>query len=189
MKIGYARVSTGEQDLTLQTDALNAAGCEKIFTDTLSGSRSDRPGLHQLLEFARSGDTLVIWRLDRLGRSLQDLIALVSELESKGLHLCSLNEQIDTSSSTGKLVFHLFGAMAEFERNLIRERTVAGLEAARKRGKKGGRPSVLSAQQIREIRALLTDPEIKIADITDRYGISRATLYRYMPRKTEAGAL
>lgn len=155
-------------------------------TQFYSGSRSDRPGLLQLLEFARSGDTLVIWRLDRLGRSLQDLIALVSELESKGLHLCSLNEQIDTSSSTGKLVFHLFGAMAEFERNLIRERTIAGLEAARKRGRKGGRPPALSAQQLREIRVLLADPDIEIAAITARYGVSRATLYRYAPRKTEA---
>lgn len=179
MLIGYARVSTGDQDLALQTDALMAVGCEKIFTDSLSGSRSDRPGLLQLLEFARSGDTLVIWRLDRLGRSLQDLIALVSELESKGLHLCSLNEQIDTSSSTGKLVFHLFGAMAEFERNLIRERTIAGLEAARKRGRKGGRPGKLDLQQCKEIRILMKDPEISVAEVANRYGVSRATIYKY----------
>lgn len=178
MKIGYARISTGDQDLTLQTDALIAAGCEKIFTDTLSGSRSDRPGLLQLLEFARSGDTIVIWRLDRLGRSLQDLITLVSEFESKGLHLCSLNEQIDTSSSTGKLVFHIFGAMAEFERNLIRERTVAGLEAARKRGRQGGRPQKLDDQQMKEIRILLKDPDMTVMTVAQRYGVSRNTIYR-----------
>ena len=178
MKIGYARISTGDQDLTLQTDALIAAGCEKIFTDTLSGSRSDRPGLLQLLEFARSGDTIVIWRLDRLGRSLQDLITLVSEFESKGLHLYSLNEQIDTSSSTGKLVFHIFGAMAEFERNLIRERTVAGLEAARKRGRQGGRPQKLDDQQMKEIRILLKDPDMTVMTVAQRYGVSRNTIYR-----------
>ena len=185
MKIGYACVSTGEQDLTLQTDALTAADCEKIFTDTLSGSRSDRPGLLQLLEFARSGDTLVIWRLDRLGRSLQDLIALVSDLERKGLHLCSLNEQIDTSSSTGKLVFHIFGAMAEFERNLIRERTVAGLQAARVRGRKGERPIKINLQKEKEIQILLKDRTLKISDIANRYQISRSTIYRLLNSKKD----
>ena len=184
MIIGYARISTGDQDLALQTDALTAAGCEKIFTDTLSGNRSDRPGLHQLLDFARAGDTIVIWRLDRLGRSLQDLISLISELEDKGLHLRSLNEQIDTASSTGKLVFHIFGAMAEFERNLIRERTVAGLEAARKRGRKGGRPVKLDPLQCKEIIVLLKEPEISIAHVAARYGVSRGTIYKILKRNS-----
>ena len=135
MKIGYARNSTQDQNLHLQEDALKAAGCEKIFVDKISGSTKERPGLNQALEFLRENDTLVIWRLDRLARSLKDLISLVTELEKEDIHLFSLTENIDTNSLNGRLVFHIFRALAEFERGLIRERTKAGLQAARARGR------------------------------------------------------
>src|SRR5512142_2032540 len=140
MLIGYARVSTMDQTLALQRDALTQAGCERIFTDTASGSRTDRPGLEEALAFARTGDTLVVWRLDRLGRSLRHLIDTVAVLQDRGIGLKSLQEQIDTTTSGGKLVFHVFGALAEFERDLIRERTQAGLLAARARGDRAGAP-------------------------------------------------
>ena len=137
MLIGYARVSTGDLSLTLQIDALQEAGCERVFQDQVSGIVNTRPNLNQALNFARPGDTLVVWRLDRLSRSLRDLIETVTLLESRGVQLKSLHESIDTASSSGKLIFHLFGALAEFERNLIKERTLAGLQAARARGTKG----------------------------------------------------
>jgi len=139
MLIGYARVSTDDQNLDLQRDALQAVGCERVFEDMVSGARADRTGLVTLMSMLRAGDTVVIWRLDRLGRSLKNLIELVERLESAKVGLRSLQENIDTTSSGGKLVFHLFGALAEFERNLIRERTLAGLTAARARGRVGGR--------------------------------------------------
>ena len=144
MKIGYAHVSTLEQNLDLQIDALKNAGCEQIITDEVSGSVAERPGLTKLKGILRDGDTLAVWRLDRLGRSLKHLIQWVNELEERGIMFRSLQETIDTASSTGKLVFHIFGALSEFERNLIRERTRAGLEAARSRGRQGGRPKKLS---------------------------------------------
>ena len=144
MLIGYARVSTDDQNLDLQRDALQATGCGKIFEDQISGAKAERPGIQAALHFARPGDTLVIWRLDRLSRFLKDLIEMVKHLESKGIGLKSLQESIDTTSSSGMLIFHLFGALAEFERNLTRERTQAGLQAARARGRKGGRPKTLS---------------------------------------------
>ena len=147
MLIGYARVSTGDQSLTLQIDALEEAGCERVFQDQVSGIVNTRPNLNQALNFARPGDTLVVWRLDRLSRSLRDLIETVTLLESRGVQLKSLHESIDTASSSGKLIFHLFGALAEFERNLIKERTLAGLQAARARGRKGGRPPSLDAEK------------------------------------------
>lgn len=150
MLIGYARVSTDDQNLDLQKDALKNAGCERIFEDTQSGAKAKRPGLNAALEFARPGDTIVIWRLDRLGRTMKNLIELVSQLETSDIGLKSLQESLDTSSSSGKLIFHIFGALAEFERNLIRERTQAGLEAARARGRMGGRPKALDAND-REI--------------------------------------
>src|ERR671917_1025350 len=140
MQIGYARVSTEEQTLNLQLDALKAAGCEQIFTDRVSGARAERPGLTNALGHLRDGDTLVVWRLDRLGRSLPHLIETVTALAARGVGFKSLTESIDTTSSGGKLIFHIFGALAEFERDLIRERTHAGLTAARARGKVGGRP-------------------------------------------------
>ncbi len=142
-RIGYARVSTGEQNLDLQLDALNNAGCSKIFTDELSGAKTDRPGLTEALNYLRAGDTLVVWKLDRLGRSLKDLIEHVEHLKSNGIEFKSLNESIDTASPTGKFTFHLFSALAEFERDLIRERTRAGLAAARARGRIGGRKKAL----------------------------------------------
>ena len=144
MLIGYARVSTDDQNLHLQEDALANVGCDRIFEDHLSGVKTERAGLQQSLNYARAGDTLVVWRLDRLSRSLKELIEMVTLLESKGIGLRSLQETIDTSSTSGKLVFHIFAALAEFERNLIKERTRSGLEAARVRGRKGGRPKALS---------------------------------------------
>ena len=143
MLIGYVRVSTDDQSFDLQRDALEEIGCEEIFQDQMSGAKAERPGLKKALEYARAGDTLVVWRLDRLSRSLKDLIAIVTQLESKRIELKSVQESIDTSSSADKLIFHLFGALAEFERNLIRERTQAGLLAERARGRKGGRPKAL----------------------------------------------
>ena len=180
MLIGYERVSTDDQNLALQHDALQAAGCTKIFSDKISGAKADRPGLKKALDFAREGDTLVVWRLDRLGRSLKDLIALVEELEIDKIGFRSLQESIDTTTSGGKLIFHLFGALAEFERNLIRERTQAGLQAARARGRKGGRRPKLTAQQIEIGRSLAADPKRSVTSICEHLGISRPTYYRYI---------
>src|SRR3712207_6335019 len=142
MQIGYARISTDDQTLDLQRDALAKAGCDQLFTDTMSGATADRPGLAEALAYTRPGDTLVVWRLDRLGRSLRHLIETVTDLEQRGVGFKSLTEAIDTTSPGGKLIFHIFGALAEFERDLIRERTRAGLVAARTRGRTGGRPKV-----------------------------------------------
>jgi len=180
MLIGYERVSTDDQNLHLQHDALIEAGCDRIFSDKLSGAKADRPGLKQALEFAREGDTLFVWRLDRLGRSLKDLIALVEALESRKIGFRSLQEKIDTTTSGGKLIFHLFGALAEFERNLIRERTQAGLQAARARGRKGGRRQKLTQQQIDIGRSLASDSTRSVTSICEHLGISRPTYYRYI---------
>jgi DNA invertase Pin-like site-specific DNA recombinase len=180
MLIGYARVSTLDQTLALQQDALTAAGCEHIYTDTVSGSVTTRPGLTQALSQLRAGDTLVVWRLDRLGRSLPHLIETVSALVRQGVGFRSLQEQIDTTTSGGKLVFHVFGALAEFERDLIRERTHAGLAAARKRGRLFGRPKALTAQQVRQLQSLAKDERNTVAEICQTLGISRATYYRYL---------
>jgi DNA invertase Pin-like site-specific DNA recombinase len=178
MLIGYARVSTADQTLALQQDALLAAGCEKIFTDTASGSRTDRPGLSEALDFARSGDTLVVWRLDRLGRSLAHLIQSIKDLQKRGVHFKSLQEHLDTCTSGGKLVFHVFGALAEFERDLVRERTMAGLAAARARGRHGGRPRSLSSKKVEQLRTLAADRRNTVAEICQTLRISRATFYR-----------
>ena len=180
MLIGYARVSTGDQSLSLQIDALEGAGGERIFKDQVSGSIKDRPSLEQALHFAREGDTLVIWRLDRLSRSLRDLIDTVTHLESRNVQLKSLHESIDTSSSSGKLVFHLFGALAEFERNLIKERTLAGLQAARARGRKGGRPPSLDAENRKLAVKLYNDKNNSVNQICQVMGISKPTLYKYV---------
>lgn len=185
MKIGYARVSTAEQNLDLQRDALEAAGCEKVITDKASGAASGRPGLEKLKEQLRAGDTLVVWRLDRLGRSLRDLIGWMTYLEDEKVGLLSLHEAIDTNTTSGKLTFHLFGALAEFERNLIRERTQAGLAAARSRGKKGGRPTALSKDKRDLAVKLYHDNEVPIAKICTMLGISKPTLYAYI-RAAEA---
>jgi DNA invertase Pin-like site-specific DNA recombinase len=179
MLIGYARVSTQDQTLALQQNALNAAGCELTFTDTVSGTKAKRPGLEETLTYLREGDTLVVWRLDRLGRSLRDLIDTVTELHERGIGFKSLTENIDTTTSGGKLVFHIFGALAEFEREIIKERTRAGLEAARARGRLGGRQYKLTEKQI-EIVQQLYAAKTPMKEICQTLGISRATFYRYV---------
>src|ERR1700709_204273 len=163
--IGYARVSTFEQILDLQRDALTAVKCDRIFTDTMSGSRSDRPGLEQALDYLREGDVLVVWRLDRLGRSLKYRIELITALNERGIGFRSLTEQIDTTTSGGKLIFHVFGALAEFERDIIRERTQAGLQAARARGRHGGRPRRLDEKKIKMMQALYADKNNSVEEI------------------------
>jgi DNA invertase Pin-like site-specific DNA recombinase len=180
MLIGYARVSTDDQKLNLQQDALRAAGCEKIFEDHLSGVKAACPGLNSALEIARAGDILVVWRLDRLGRSLKDLIQLTETLKERSIGLYSLQEAINTTSSSGQLVFHLFGALAEFERNLIRERTQAGLTAARARGRTGGRPKALDPKKRELAVKLYNDHQYSIGEICQMMGISKPTLYNYV---------
>ena len=180
MLIGYARVSTGDQRLTLQIDALKEAGCDRIFEDLLSGASNNRPGLEQALEFARDGDMIVVWRLDRLSRSLRDLIDTVAMLKGRGVQLKSLKESIDTSSSSGQLIFHLFGALAEFERNLIKERTQAGLEAARARGRRGGRSPALDKNERALAVQLYDEKNHSIVQICKMMNISKPTLYKYV---------
>ena len=217
MLVGYARVSTQDQTLALQRDALTAAGCERIFADTaggaaadrpgladalaagcgrlfedvLSGAKASRPGLDAAISFLRTGDTLVVWRLDRLGRSLPHLLETVTGLQDRGVGFRSLTEQLDTTTSGGKLVFHVFGALAEFERDVIRERTRAGLAAARARGRKGGRPRAAALDEARKVavaQALYADTRLTVAEVCRALGVSRATLYRYVtagrPRPT-----
>lgn len=182
--VGYARVSTPEQSLNLQTDALKKAGCEKIFTDVASGAKSARPGLKDALDYVRKGDMLVVWKLDRLGRSLPDLIQRVQHLHDKEIGFKSLQEQIDTTTSSGKLTFHLFSALAEFERDIIRERTQAGLKAARSRGRVGGRPHALTTKELGILKQLHDDPKNSIADICRTLHIGKTTVYRYL-KKTQ----
>src|SRR4029453_18660775 len=181
LAIGYARVSTQEQDLALQLDALRAAGCERIYTEKASGAQRDRPQLQAALEYLRADDTLVVWKLDRLARSLRQLLDTVEALHRRQIGLRSLTEAIDTSTPGGTLVFHLFGALAEFERSIIRERTRAGLAAARARGRTGGRPPALAAADKIAARALLTDPAITVEEVAQRLRVSPATLYRHFP--------
>ncbi|HEX5383972.1 MAG TPA: recombinase family protein [Propionibacteriaceae bacterium] len=169
-----------EERLALQKDALNAAGCDRIFTDTASGSRTDRPGLAEALTYVRAGDTLVVWRLDRLGRSLAHLIDTGQELQDRGVHFRSLQEQLDTATSGGKLIFHVFGALAEFELDVIRERTMAGLAAARARGRQGGRRRKLGSEKLRQLRTLAADKTESVRSICHTLGISKATFYRYL---------
>ncbi len=181
MLVGYARVSTNQQDEGLQMDALQAAGCEKIFAEKMSGAKRDRPELQAALNYMREGDTLVVWKLDRLARSLNQLIETVGMLDEQGIGFRSLTEEMDTTSPGGKLTFHIFGALAEFERDLIRQRTRAGLEAARARGRVGGRSPSLSEDDLQVAKALLKDPEITVAEIARRLGVHRTTLYNYLP--------
>jgi len=178
MKIGYARVSTDDQTLDLQRDALRRAKCRQIYEEHASGKNTARPELEACLKSLREGDTLIVWRLDRLGRSLADLIRLTQELQGRGVGFSSVTEQIDTGSPSGKLIFHVFGALAEFERNLIRERTLAGLKAARARGRKGGRPRKLSSKELKSMRSLLRAGEIPVSTIAEQFGVARSTLYR-----------
>jgi DNA invertase Pin-like site-specific DNA recombinase len=180
MLIGYARVSTDDQNLDLQRDALQKAGCEQIFTDRVSGTKATRPGLTEALSHLRSGDTLVVWRLDRLGRSLSHLIATVNELQERGVGFKSLTESMDTTTSGGRLVFNIFGSLAEFEREIIRERTNAGLTAARARGRNGGRPRKLTAKQIQMLQHLAADKKHTVAEICKTLGIGRTAFYRYL---------
>ncbi|MBM3536047.1 MAG: recombinase family protein [Alphaproteobacteria bacterium] len=180
MRIGYARVSTNDQNLDLQLDALRIARCDRIFEDQASGSRADRPGLAAAVESAGKGDVLVVWRLDRLGRSLPHLIDVVANLANRGIGFQSLTECVDTTSAGGKLVFHIFGALAEFERSLIRERTNAGLQAARSRGRIGGRPRAMTVEKVTAARRLLRDGTA-VRDVASAIGVSVPTLYRWLP--------
>src|SRR5947207_9853104 len=183
MNIGYARVSTQDQTLNLQKDALEHIGCAKIFTDVISGSTTERHGLHAALSYVREGDTLVVWRLDRLGRSLKHLIETITNLNNRKIGFKSITENIDTTTSGGKLVFHIFGALAEFERDIIRERTQAGLQAARARGRKGGRPKAKALNTPKKVtlaQSLYNDKNNSIDEICKTLNISRATLYRYI---------
>ncbi|MEL6148910.1 MAG: recombinase family protein [Chloroflexota bacterium] len=183
MKIGYARVSTTDQDLNLQLDALNAAGCERIYHEKISGANKNRPQLRQLLDHLREGDEIIVWKLDRLARSLTDLVSLVTEIQEKGASFHSLQDQIDTSSAHGKFTFHLFAALAEFERDIIRERTKAGLAAARARGRVGGRPKGLSRQAENTARLaeqLYKENKMTVRAICEQLSISKGTLYNYL---------
>lgn len=182
MLIGYARVSTDDQNLNLQRDALKGAGCERMFEDMASGAKADRTGLAALMTVLRAGDTVVIWRLDRLGRSLKNLIELVEQFEAAKVGLRSLQENIDTTTSGGRLVFHLFGALAEFERNLIRERTQAGMAAARMRGRMGGRPKRLDPVKLALALRLHHEDKHTIKEICQMMGISKSTLYNYLAK-------
>ncbi|WP_052600179.1 recombinase family protein [Aureispira sp. CCB-QB1] len=183
MKIGYARVSTKEQSLNLQEDALKKAGCEKIYSEHISGAKSNRPQLQEMIKQLRQGDIIVVWKLDRLGRSLRDLVNLVSTFQDIGVGFQSLHDAIDTTTPTGKLTFHLFAALAEFERDIISTRTKAGLEAARARGRKGGRPKGLSKKaqdKARLAESLYKENERSISEICNHLHISKPTLYRYL---------
>lgn len=189
MKIGYARVSTTDQNLDLQTDALKQAGCEKIFSDRgVSGVKTERPGLDKALDQIRKGDILVIWKLDRLGRSLSHLLSIIEGLKQKGVDFASVQDGFDTSTASGKMVFSVIGAMAEYERNLIRERTMAGLAAARARGRKGGRPKQLDEGQVRVAIALADAGELPIKTICEQVGCSRSTYYRQVAPRLKAPA-
>ena len=179
--IGYARVSTSDQSLELQLDALKEAGCRRVFEDTASGASRARPQLREALGFLRPGDTLVVWLLDRLARSLQQLIETIEELHRRSCGFRSLTEAIDTTTAGGRLIFHIFGALAEFERGIIRERTIAGLEAARARGRKGGRPKLMTDQSLIIARALLRDGLLTVSEVAKQLGVSQATLYKYLP--------
>ena len=186
--LGYARVSTFEQNADLQRDALESAGCYRVFTDKASGKLDQRPQLTAVLDQARPGDTLVVWRLDRLGRSLKHLIETIKDLSDRGIAFRSLTEQIDTSTPGGRLIFHVFGALAEFERDLIKERTEAGLSAARARGRHGGRPTVMTPQKVAIARHMYDSREHTVSAIAKVLGVSRASLYRHLqPTALESG--
>ena len=182
MKVGYTRISTLDQNQDLQLDALKNAGCEKFFSDKASGAKSDRPGLNEALGFLRSGDCLVVWKLDRLGRNLKHLIEVVEDLKSKKIGFVSLQDGFDTTTSGGKFVFQIFGAMAEFERDIIRERTRAGLDAARARGRTGGRKEKLNATQIAALKTMYESKKHSLGEICSTFGITKPTIYRYLEK-------
>jgi len=185
MLVGYARVSTTDQNLNLQTDALRAIGCERLYTDTVSGAKVDRPGLTAALNICRPGDTFVVWKLDRLGRSLPHLVETVRDLIACGVGFKSLQESIDTTTAGGKLIFHIFASLAEFERDLIRERTNAGLSAARARGRKGGRPKGVDTKKQKAALALKKESTHSIREICAIVGIARNTYYKYTRADTQ----
>lgn len=187
MLIGYARVSTEDQNLDLQRDALTRAGCERIFDDKASGARDDRPGLAAALSHARRGDCLVVWKLDRLGRTVRGLLGFVDELRGRGVDFRSLHDSIDTGTAAGRFFFHVMAALAEMERDLIRERTNAGLAAARARGRKGGRHAKLTPRQIAHAKRLLADPKTTMTEVAEGLRIDRSTLYRALARERAAG--
>jgi len=188
MKVGYARVSTSDQDPGLQVDALKKAGCDKIFTETASGAQRDRPQLAEALKYMRDGDTLVVWKLDRLARSMKQLLATVDDLRERGVEFRSLTEAMDTSTPGGRLTFHIFGALAEFERELIRERTRAGLAQARKQGRIGGRPKKLTIKDLEAAKGMLV--ALSVGEVAKRLGVSKSTLYAHLPAAaTEARAV
>ena len=189
MLIGYARVSTQDQHPELQLDALKAAGCEQVFHEKMTGKLAERPELEACLRTLRAGDTLVVWKLDRLGRSLKHLVEIIHALEQRGVAFRSLTESIDTGSAGGRLIFHVFGALAEFEHSLIRERTIAGLSAARARGRLGGRKAKLSAADVRKAAALLLDPLMTKAEVARHFRVSRVTLNKALERAAESSAL
>ena len=187
MRIGYARVSTEDQNLTLQTDALEKAGCERLFTDQMSGTRADRPGLREALSHLRAGDTLVVWKLDRLGRGVKGLVDLVAELEGRKVHFQSLTDQIDTSTPAGRFFFHVMASLAQMERELIVERTRAGLEAARRQGRVGGRKRLMTESKVEAARQLMgsgTPPR----EVAKLFGVSVPTLYRWLPAASQNSA-
>jgi DNA invertase Pin-like site-specific DNA recombinase len=192
MKIGYARVSTKDQSLNLQKDALEKAGCRKIYSEQISGTKTDRANLDEMIEHVRQGDIIVVWKLDRLGRSLRDLINLISKFQDLGVGFKSLQDNINTTTPTGKLTFHLFAALAEFERDIISERTKAGLESARARGRRGGRPKGLSKKAMDKARlaeSLYNEKNNSIQEICEYLSVSKPTLYRYLrSRDVEIGS-
>ncbi len=184
MLIGYARVSTDDQKLHLQRDALCAADCDRIFEEKHSATRGPLPARKELLTFARPGDVVVVWKLDRLGRSLRDLVELVAILDERGVEFRSLREPLDTTTPAGKLTFHIFAALAEMEAEVLRERTQAGLAAARRRGKKLGRPRALSPDQVETARTLMANPKHSAAQVAEQLGVHRSTMYRSLgPRQ------
>lgn len=182
MLVGYARVSSRDQKPDLQSDALKEAGCEKVFVEKASGASRERPELQAALDYARGGDTLVVWKLDRLARSTRQLIETIEVLQTRNIGFrCLTQSEIDTTTAGGRLVFTIFGAIAEFEREIIRERTRAGLEAAHARGRKGGRPKGLTDADLRTARTLLRDRAFTVADVARQLGVAPATLYRHIP--------
>lgn len=187
MLIGYARVSTRDQNLDLQLDKLREAGCEKIFSDKASGVREDRPGLAEAIAYARSGDTLTVWKLDRLGRTMKSLIRFVDDLRESGVEFKSINEGLDTSTPGGRFTFHILGALAQMEAELVKERTMAGLQASRARGKLGGRPKKITPDQLVMARTLMTNPDLTMEQIARQLGVGKSTLYRELARKQPGG--
>jgi DNA invertase Pin-like site-specific DNA recombinase len=185
MKIGYVRVSTQDQNVSLQIDALKAAGCDHWYEEKMSGTKMNRPELLNALKALRKGDTLVVWKLDRLGRSLKDLLGIIADLQEREISFLSLKDNLDTSSASGKLFFHIFAALAEFESSMIKERTHAGLTAARARGRNGGRPEKLSAKEMAKARAMLLDPAITKTEVAHHFSVTRATLDRYLNKTNE----